>query len=198
MGRPEGNKPRFVENLDRIDATRFLAKTRGSRVGVVDGERVPVHSVESVRFECRDNAARFQGTLTVEVTWTGQHFGGSRGWWLCPHCRRRCGVLLMADLPSPVACRRCWGAVYLSDYPGRLRWRRFVKLARGVLIGSIAWEREQELQRELRSLTARRRRGVRRGRRLFQRALRMALQVGQESRAMGLALEHYARRCQGR
>ncbi len=117
---------------------------------------------------------RRRRTLTVEVTWSRQHFGGWRGWWRCASCGRRCAVLLLADERSSLACRRCWGAEYMSDSPHRqqrARLRDVLLLAAG---GSPA------LDRELQLLSARRRCGVRRGRRVFRRAVGLLVKQRRE------------------
>ncbi len=163
---PDDSRPRFVEDFVRLNAAQLLAKTRGAPVRAVLGP-LPAEYLRFVPIPCYDPVGRLQRTLTVEVTWTRQPLGGWRGWWRCACCRRRCGVLLLADERSPLACRRCWGAEYTSDYPRRqqqARRRDVVLLATG---GSPA------LDRELQLLSARRRRGVRRGRRVFRRAVRL-------------------------
>jgi hypothetical protein len=122
------------------------------------------------------------GGCTISVTVTGagysrvvpivlvpspQHFGGRRWWWQCPACSRRCQVLLSPSAGDQFACRKCWKAVYMTDYGGR-RW--FLGL--GQTLGSLpggSFAAGDEAKR----LLAPRRRGVRRGRRLHQRALRL-------------------------
>jgi hypothetical protein len=103
---------------------------------------------------------------TVEVVSTAQRLGGRRGWWRCPACGRRCGVLLTPSLERPFWCRLCWGAVYRSDYRRRSRGTNLAWL----LLGS---GHSDEYQR-LAALRARRRRGVRRGRHVRRRAERLA------------------------
>ncbi len=128
-----------------------------------------------MRYEGHDlSTGQLRCTLTVEVTWTRQHFGGWRGWWSCPSCRRRCGVLLTTDSRGPVACRHCWHAKYTSDYP---RWQQQARLRDALLrrAGGLPM-----IDRELTLLCARRQRGVRRGRRVFQRAIRLLIKQHQE------------------
>ncbi len=172
-GLPESVPQSFVEDFVRLDATRLLAKTRRAPVRAVLGPGLAEHP-RFVPVPCRDHAGPLQRTVTVEVTWTRQHFGGWRGWWRCPSCQRRCGVLLIADERSPVACRRCWRARYTSDYPRsqeQARVRDFLLRRAG---GSPAVDRELTL------LCARRRRGVQRGRRVFQRAMRLLIKQHEE------------------
>ena len=171
--RPEGSHSRFVEEFIPVDATQLLAKSRGAPVRAVLGP-LPAEYLRFVPIPCYDPVGRLQRTLTVEVTWTRQPLGGWRGWWRCSCCRRRCRVLLMVDVRSPVACRRCWRAQYTSGYPRhqqQARRRDVLLLAAG---GSPA------LDRELQLLSARRRRGVRRGRRVFQRAVRLLVKQHRE------------------
>lgn len=54
----------------------------------------------------------------VEVEWQRCRFGGSRPWFRCPHCARRCGALYRARYGY--ACRTCCGLTYQStrELPG--------------------------------------------------------------------------------
>ncbi len=171
--RPGGPRPRFVDDFLRIDATELLAKTRGSAVTAIQGP-IPVECLRFAPVTCRDQAGRLLRTLAIEVTWSRQPLGGWRGWWRCPCCRRRCGVLLMADDGGPVACRRCWHAQYTSDYPGRHQQARL----RDVLLRAAGGS--TPIDREITLLCARRRRGVRRGRRVLRRAIRLVVTYGRE------------------
>ncbi len=152
----EGSRPRFVEDFVRLDATRLLAKTRRAPVRAVLGPE-PVEHLRFVPVACRDRTGQLQRTVTVEVTWTRQHFGGWRGWWRCSSCQRRCGVLLTTDSRGPVACRHCWRAKYTSDYP---YWQQQARLRDALLRRARGLPM---IDRELTWLCARRRRGVRRG-----------------------------------
>lgn len=49
------------------------------------------------------------GVTVVRIDRTPQPFGGSRAWFLCPSCDRRCAVLY------PVQCRACLGLGYASE-----------------------------------------------------------------------------------
>lgn len=46
----------------------------------------------------------------VRIDRTGQHLGGTRAWFLCPQCDRRCAILY------PVACRKCRGLHYYTEH----------------------------------------------------------------------------------
>lgn len=71
----------------------------------------------------------------VALSETPCHFGGSRKWFLCPSCRRRCGVLYVG---RSIACRKCHDLVYASQYePPRERMRRQLLKIRKVIGAGI-------------------------------------------------------------
>jgi hypothetical protein len=149
----------FVDNCIKVDATTLLAKTRG---GPIDDALVVYWTAEWNDLGPRRRVER------LEITTTPQRLGGVHRWWRCPNCRRRCRILLAPDPESPLACRLCWGAQYLSAFPHRQRrWKQFEWLRH-----DHSTSKEQE--RQLAFLSARRRRGVRRGRRLGQRTKRLS------------------------
>ena len=47
--------------------------------------------------------------VTVDIERTACHLGGSRPWFLCPSCGRRCSILY------PVNCRHCLRLSYASE-----------------------------------------------------------------------------------
>lgn len=146
----------FVDNCILADATLLMAKTRGCQndlSGYWTGQlHWEGHAPRAVRFQ---------------ITSTRQPFGGERRWWLCPRCHRRCRILLTPGPDAPFACRLCWNAQYLSMHPARRRrWKQFEWLRKD-------WSSSVEEDRTFAFLTARRRRGVRRGRRLHQRRERL-------------------------
>jgi hypothetical protein len=49
---------------------------------------------------------------TVRLVTTYPHFGGTRYWFACPRCQRRCGKLYATEAHPGVACRRCHGLEY--------------------------------------------------------------------------------------
>lgn len=165
-GRPSGLAPLFVEDCVRCDATGLLAKTRGGQV--VTDEQVGCWTATWTEF-----GVPRRRVLRLQITRTNQPFGGTRRWWVCPSCDRRCGVLLAATPESSIACRRCLGAQYAGDYPGRNRDRRLVALLRSVGSGGL----DDVGERELDALLAKRRWGVRRGRRVTKRAIRLVLKM---------------------
>ena len=150
----------------RCDATGLLAKSRGC----LD------HHEQLVwwRLAWTEEGQRRVRTVPLQVTMTPQPLGGVRGWWRCPVCDRRCGVLLAATPTSAIACRRCMGARYAGGYPSRNRDRQLVALLRSMASGSL----DEVTERELDVLSAKRRRGARRGRRVMLRAVRLLVKLG--------------------
>src|SRR5262249_18534912 len=68
--------------------------------------------------------------LGIKLTWTPCHLGGSRPWFVCPDCGRRCGVLYYTNfLRDHLACRRCLRLIYAST-----REKPFDRLIRRVKI----------------------------------------------------------------
>ena len=47
--------------------------------------------------------------VTIEIVRTGCHLGGSRPWFLCPYCGRRCLILY------PTKCRLCAKGRYAQE-----------------------------------------------------------------------------------
>src|SRR5215470_15329712 len=114
-GRPEETTPLFVEDCVRFDARVLLAKCRRA---------VDDAPTRSFTWSWTEYGRPRSRNVTLPVTSTRQPFGGVRRWWVCPFCRRRCGVLLAVECQGPIACRRCHRARYMSDYPGRsASWR---------------------------------------------------------------------------
>jgi hypothetical protein len=171
-GRPLSSSRPFVEQCARIVARPGLI-----RAGVDQAPEWP--GVTLFGRWLGDSGEQF--TVNIEVIPTPQRLGGQRWWWQCPSCARRCGVLLSPRPDAPFACRLCWRATYLSDYPGRLcslELRRLLGLASGGPFDPCP---------ELERLTARRRRGVRRGRRVLVRAIRLLRkQVRAQTRTIGM------------
>ena len=164
--------PTFAHACARIDAV-ILARTRGGDVQT-DAERATI-GVQSTWQDWRGQQARVRALTIVS---TRQPFGGLRWWWVCPNCRRRCGVLYLPDREGPVACRSCWPVRYLVAYPGRQR-ARDAKEALFMILGH-----EDLKNPEQEALFLRRRRGVRRGRRVLRRAAQEALKAWRRSDAL--------------
>lgn len=118
--RPQSSSRVFVEDCARIDAEPRW--TRATAWWVADASRVQLALWWS------GGEAGRRTTIDLDVVPTRQHFGGERLWWRCPACWRACRVLLSPGPDSPFACRRCWGAVYLRDYPGRYWVRQLAQL----------------------------------------------------------------------
>jgi hypothetical protein len=166
-GRPFGRSPLFVSDTFQFDAVTLLAKSRGAPPlpwePSLDGDAIALWTVRWAE----DGRPR-QRKVALLVTATRQPLGGVRRWWRCPVCRRRCRVLAAVAPEAPVECRICLQARYATDYPGRHRRRQFVALFHSFGDGVLDLDAEPELD----SLLARRRRGVRRGRRVLCRAVR--------------------------
>jgi len=161
-GRPESSARLFVEQNCRLVAPsrqiRDLVAVRGSgHPVVVSGEWA--------------GASGGLFAVQVHVVSTPQTLGGCRWWWRCPQCACRCGVLLMPSADAQALCRRCVRGVYERDYPGRWCWRQ-VRQWLGVVPGGPL-----DQLREVEALSAPRRRGVRRGRRVRARAERLTYRL---------------------
>lgn len=55
----------------------------------------------------------------VGVDSTSANLGGSRWWWLCPKCERRCGKLYLPPRSDVLACRLCHSLSYESAQSSR-------------------------------------------------------------------------------
>ena len=60
----------------------------------------------------------------IQLRYTELPSRGSRWWWSCPACRKRVDVLYLPSDRDRLACRRCCGLLYQSQYTGRKRRRR--------------------------------------------------------------------------
>lgn len=49
----------------------------------------------------------------VALTETPCNYGGTRKWFVCPECARRCGVFYIQEM---IACRKCHDLTYSSQY----------------------------------------------------------------------------------
>lgn len=73
---------------------------------------------------------RLDMSYDVQIDRTKCNYGGSRPWFCCPRCVRRCAVLYGIARDGRFGCRRCMRLAYLSeaeDTLGRL-WRKQRKL----------------------------------------------------------------------
>jgi hypothetical protein len=165
-GRTFGPPPLFVADCQKFDATALLAKSRGARFSDDGSGAAELLGHWTLRWT--DDGRTLHRTVALRVTTTRQRFGGVRRWWRCALCGRRCRLLLAEAPEAPIGCRLCLNARYGSDYPARDRLRQFVSLVHSLGQGSL----DADGERELDWLLARRRRGIRRGRRVFLRAAR--------------------------
>ncbi len=157
----------FAEDCTRLNASVLLARSRGIDLETDDHEwHVAIH----VPYEdCRGQHVQI---VPLFITSTPQPFGGRRWWWRCPVCRQPRGVLFMDSSYDRVACRRCGGVRYLAAYPGRQRHREHMDTLRWVVFGFPTQSRP-----DVDAVLAPRRRGIRRGRRVLQRAARASLRA---------------------
>ena len=165
--RPYGPPPVFLADCVRLDATEVLAKSRGAQLTEEQRGSAGDFSSEWTLQWTEDGRPRCR-TIVLQVTATRQHLGGVRRWWRCPMCGRRCRILVAVSQDAPIGYRLCLHARYVTNHPARDRRRRFVALVHA--LGSEALDTDDK--GELDWLLARRRRGVRRGRRVAQRAAR--------------------------
>jgi hypothetical protein len=64
----------------------------------------------------------------VGLVFTDMPCGGARWWWACPACRARVDALYLPADRDRLACRRCCGLAYASQYPSRKLSRRTRRL----------------------------------------------------------------------
>jgi hypothetical protein len=66
--------------------------------------------------------------VEVGISWTACNYGGSRPWFLCPHCRRRARKLYLGD--DGFGCRKCYRLVNLSTRENLMTrlWRKQERL----------------------------------------------------------------------
>jgi hypothetical protein len=168
----------FLADCVLLDATALLSRSRGARFLADPVGRDDLSSQWTLQWKEGTHTQR--RTLTLRVTTTAQPLGGVRRWWRCPVCGRRCRVLAAVTPEAPVGCRVCLQARYATDYPARHRRRQFVALFHSLGDGVL----DSEAERELDSLLAPRRRGVRRGRRVCLRAIRALMRLQARSEAV--------------
>jgi len=167
----------FVEQMKQLRMTRKLSRRRvltARPVWLAPPERVWALSIPN---PWDDGAS----SLQFDVTSTRQRLGGKRWWWICPGCGGRCAVLLSSRPNEPFRCRRCCRAVYQSDHLRRPA-RRDVRAVRAWTFPRPELTLLGRLTRRLAELTARRRRGVRRGRHLQRRIARLKVRIVRQQR----------------
>ena len=164
--------PHLVEMMDQLRMTRELARSRVLRSLGAGWPPGPPDRLWFVTV-----GAELTGKpLSIQVAPSRQRLRGQRWWWVCPECGRKCGVLLSpARCQLPFRCRRCWHAVYVTNYstrhPGLVEAMR-----------STRQRLLEQLRSDLDQLTAPRRKGIRRGRRVKQRAARLRGKILLEER----------------
>ena len=121
-GRPRATDRIFEHHCHSIDATHFK-KMRGFK--------------PEIRYEFLPDVPEPLLNLSVSLRWnngsttsvmlvtTRPNFGGSRYWLKCPHCGRRVRKLYPEADSHCMACRKCFGLVYDSQY---LKGERYAML----------------------------------------------------------------------
>lgn len=82
---------------------------------------------------------------TLWIEHTPCNYGGSRPWFLCPSCGRRCAVVYFGAPGGRYACRHCARVAYLTqseDVMGRL-WRKQHKIEARLVDG---WEKPKRMR----------------------------------------------------
>jgi hypothetical protein len=145
-----------------VDVRRFAREGMLGRSGrhgwrwTVDGETVASiglsveHSASCILFDYRQTVDGKSSDIkvTVRIEPTPCHFGGSRWWFRCPNCARRCARLFL--VVGGMGCQRCLRIIYASqrdDAIGR-SWRRTQKIERALGIDGGSGRRMHEKTRE--------------------------------------------------
>lgn len=86
------------------------------------------------------------------IAHTPCNYGGSRPWFRCPLCGRRCAVVYYGAPGGRFACRHCARVGYLSqceDETGRL-WRKQRKIERRLFgeVGEWSWKRPKGMHQQ--------------------------------------------------
>lgn len=126
-----------IRELDRRRLLRDGISTSWRWTNTYSGEEVGSigllggHDRVVLQYSVANDECRRPVSLPVSLTRTPCNYGGSRPWFVCPRCRRRCGVLAYS---AGWGCRACLRLAYRSeaeDRSGRL-WRRQRKLEQRV------------------------------------------------------------------
>lgn len=108
----DAGKPLYAGWLSRV--YRLSGETVGDRW--VGGRRVRwVVTPRAVSVRHADATGKNCGYL-VTLSATVLPSGGQRWWFHCPECSRRVDVLYLPDERNRLACRKCCGLVYRSQY----------------------------------------------------------------------------------
>jgi hypothetical protein len=57
-------------------------------------------------------------TERIGIEWTPCNYGGTRPWWSCPQCDRRCAIVYAVGV-RPFMCRLCANLTYETAQSGR-------------------------------------------------------------------------------
>ena len=98
--------------LERVDAGRVTVTwDGGSSIDVVK-DRTGI----LLEYSVVDGEDREERSERIVIQRTRCHFGGSRVWWFCPRCGRRCAILYGGRW---FLCRHCHGIRYRSQSLGK-------------------------------------------------------------------------------
>lgn len=113
MSRGEWHRCDAQPTVDRAPSVHVRVLSRGaSRFAPITANLIEDGRVEL--YNRRDRCVLCE----VGVTSTACNYGGSRPWWLCPECERRCELLYLWR--GQIQCRQCAGLVYTTAQSGRL------------------------------------------------------------------------------
>jgi hypothetical protein len=85
----------------------------------------PVGPTTGVRTDWGDGTS---SQWTVSIAFTVTQFKGTRPWFVCPKCHRRCGHLYSEPVLRTLGCRSCLRLRYLSQERGVYALRAVAKM----------------------------------------------------------------------
>jgi hypothetical protein len=87
----------------------------GKATGSISGRSEKGVVVLSYSVRARSSETCENVEQRIRLDYTPQHFGGSRAWFRCPSCGRRCGKLYGG---ARFYCRSCWAVSYRTQHQG--------------------------------------------------------------------------------
>lgn len=118
----------IADNLERLDIRELkkaglLSGRKSANITFKDGLIInltahisPVHDC-SLHLSFPQQIGFGSTHLVVELDKCPCRFGGFRLWFLCPHCRKRVGILY--KVKDIFACRHCHNIIYQSQLSGK-------------------------------------------------------------------------------
>jgi hypothetical protein len=95
--------------------TTTWSRSGGEATGSISGRSERGAVVLSYRVRERSTDAWENVEQRIRLDYIPQHFGGSRAWFRCPSCGRRCGKLYGGER---FYCRSCWAVSYQNQREG--------------------------------------------------------------------------------